>query len=117
MGYMTRDERGFLNDVLGSLEDWEVSHKTYHENGAFCIDITIDDMDEWSKNRVGIREVLEEVCNDWDACLDSDMNCYYIALEADGEFRAAAISRIRRWGISQARRRNQKNDRMIMTNG
>ena len=114
---MTGHERMFLNDVLGSLEDWEVSHKTYHEKGAFCIDITIDDMDEWSKNRVGIREALEEVCNGWDAGMDSDMNRYYIALEADGEFRAAAVSRIRSWGISQARRRNQKNDRRIMTNG
>ena len=86
MGYMTIPERSFLNDVLGSLEDCEVSHKTYHENGAFCIDITIDDMDEWAENCNKIFDALNKVCNDWDACLDSDMNCYYIALEADGEF-------------------------------
>ncbi|MCQ2077663.1 MAG: hypothetical protein MJZ20_11685 [Bacteroidaceae bacterium] len=80
---MTKDEREFLNDVKDAVSDYDYSYEYYHENGDFCVDITIDDMDEWGDNADDIWNDLEEVADDWGAGIDSDMNCYYLALEQD----------------------------------
>lgn len=78
---MKKQEREFLNDVLEAMEDWGFSYEYYHENGAFCIDITIDDMEEWGLCSDEIWDALEDVCDDWDAGMDSNMNVYYLCLE------------------------------------
>lgn len=78
---MRKKEREFLNDVLDAVEDWGFSYEYYHEDGAFCIDITIDDMEEWGLCSDEIWDALEDVCDDWNADIDSDMNVYYLCLE------------------------------------
>ena len=79
---MNKNERNFLNDVKEALEDWGFSYEYYHENGDFCIDVTIDDMDEWSDNNDEIWDAISSVCDDWGAGYDSDMNTYYLCLES-----------------------------------
>lgn len=78
---MTKEERNFLNEIKGAIDDWSFSYNTYHNNGCFCIDIDIDDMDEWGENADEIWDALSEVCNEWDAGIDSWDNHYEIALE------------------------------------
>ena len=80
---MTKNEREFLNDVKDAVSDYDYSYEYYHENGAFCIDITINDLEEWGNNENDIWNDLEEVANDWGAGLDSDTRWYYLALEKD----------------------------------
>ena len=45
---MRKEERDFLNDVKKAVEYWGYSYEYYHEYDNFCVDITIDDMDEWA---------------------------------------------------------------------
>ena len=80
---MKREERNFLNDVKAAVEDWGYSYEYYHEYDNFCVDITIDDMDEWAENESDIWEALDEVAEDWGAGIDSDCNNYYLAIELD----------------------------------
>ena len=42
---MNREERDFLNNLKSSINDWRYSYECYHEQGYFCVDITIDDID------------------------------------------------------------------------
>lgn len=77
---MTNHERNFLCDIKNAIDEWSFSYETYHENGNFCVDITIDDMDEWADSSDEIWDALSEVCDDWDAGIDSDMNTYYLCL-------------------------------------
>ena len=78
---MKREERNFLNDVKVAVEDWGYSYEYYHEYDNFCVDITIDDMDEWAENESDIWEALDEVAEEWGAGIDSDCNNYYLAIE------------------------------------
>ena len=80
---MRKEERDFLNDVKEAVEDWGYSYEYYHEYDIFCVDITIDDMDEWAENESDIWEALDEVAEDWGAGIDSDCNNYYLAIELD----------------------------------
>ncbi len=80
---MTRDEREFLNDIKDALDEWDFSYEHYHEDGSFCIDIKIDDMDEWGEDPDEIWNALSEVCDEWGAGIDSDCNYYYIAINFD----------------------------------
>lgn len=80
---MTRDEREFLNDIKDALDEWDFSYEHYHEDGSFCIDIEIDDMDEWGEDSDEIWNALSEVCDEWGAGIDSDCNNYYIAINFD----------------------------------
>lgn len=80
---MKREERNFLNDVKAAVEDWGYSYEYYHEYDNFCVDITIDDMDEWAENESDIWEALDEVAEEWGAGIDSDCNNYYLAIELD----------------------------------
>lgn len=77
---MKKNERDFLNDVKDAVDDYDFSYEYYHEDGNFCVDITIDDMDEWGENADDIWDALEEVADDWGAGIDSDMNEYYLCL-------------------------------------
>lgn len=43
---MTRNERNFLNDVKTAVNSWDYSYDSYHEDGGFVVEITIDDDDE-----------------------------------------------------------------------
>ena len=80
---MTRTERNFLNDVRNAVDDWDFTYDTYHEDGCFCVSVTIDDMDEWGDNADEIWDALESVADDWDAGIDSDMNTYELSLDCD----------------------------------
>ena len=80
---MKREERNFLNDVKAAVEDWGYSYEYYHEYDNFCVDITIDDIDEWAENESDIWEALDEVAEEWGAGIDSDCNNYYLAIELD----------------------------------
>ena len=77
---MTQNERKFLNDVLGAVDDWDITYDSYHENGDFCIDVTFNDMEEWGYNEEEIWDALSDVCDDWGAEINPDMNRYYICL-------------------------------------
>ena len=78
---MRKEERDFLNDVKEAVEDWGYSYEYYHEYDNFCVDITIDDMDEWAENKSDIWEALDKVANEWGAGIDSDCNNYYLQLQ------------------------------------
>lgn len=80
---MKENERNFLNDVLDALDDWNFSYETYHDNGTFCIDVTIDDIDEWAENSDEIWDALDSVSDKWGCDLDSDTNEYYLAIDFD----------------------------------
>lgn len=80
---MTKNEREFLNDVKDAVSDYDYSYEFYHESGDFCVDITIDDLEEWGDNKDDIWNDLEEVADDWGAGIDSDVNCYYLELQED----------------------------------
>ena len=75
---MTSEEREFLNDIKDAVSDYGYECNHYHEDGYFCVDITIN-LDEWEPDE--IWDALEEVTDDWGAGLDSDMKTYYLALE------------------------------------
>ena len=79
---MNQQERDFLNEVKAVLDRWSYSYEYYHEHDHFCVDITIDDMDEWAENESDIWETLDEVAEDWGAGIDSDCNKYYLAITA-----------------------------------
>lgn len=76
---MKREEREFLEDIEDAIEDWDYDIETYHENGSFCVDITIDE-DDWGYNADEIWEKLNDVAQDWDAGIDYDCNTYYLVL-------------------------------------
>ena len=78
---MRKEERDFLNDVKEAVEDWGYSYEYYHEYDNICVDITIDDMDEWAENESDIWEALSEVAKEWGADIDSDCNNYYLQLQ------------------------------------
>lgn len=80
---MTRNERNFLNDVKTAVNSWDYSYDSYHEDGGFVVEITIDDDDEWAEDESEIWDALSEVADDWDACLDSEGQTYYVSIEAD----------------------------------
>lgn len=80
---MTKNEREFLNDVKDAVSDYDYSCNSYHENGCFCVDITINDLEEWGNNEDDIWNDLDEVADDWGAGIDSDVNRYYLALQED----------------------------------
>ncbi len=77
---MNKTEREFLNDVKEALDEWDFSYEYYHEGGGFCIDITIDDMDDWGLCEEEIWDAIREVCDDWGAEIDPNMNTYSICL-------------------------------------
>ena len=77
---MKKTEREFLEDIEDALEDWDYETETYHENGYFCVDVTIE-FDDWGEDADEIWEALSDVADDWGAGIDSDMNTYYLALE------------------------------------
>ena len=78
---MKRNEREFLEDIEDALEGWNYETETYHEDGDFCVDVTIE-FDDWGEDADEIWEALSDVADDWDAGIDSDMNTYYLALES-----------------------------------
>ena len=78
---MNREERDFLNNLKSSINDWRYSYECYHEQGYFCVDITIDDIDEWGENADEIWDAISEVCDEWNAGIDSNNNTYYVALK------------------------------------
>ena len=80
---MKKEERDFLNEVKAVLDRWSYSYEYYHEHDHFCVDITIEDMNEWAENESDIWEALDEVAEDWGAGIDSDCNNYYLAIELD----------------------------------
>lgn len=80
---MKRNEREFLNDVIAAVDEYGYSYEYYHEDGSFCVDITIDDMDEWGCCSDEIWEALDEVASDWGAGIDSDLNEYYLCLDTE----------------------------------
>ena len=80
---MTKNEREFLNDVKDAVSDYDYSCNPYHKNGCFCVDITINDLEEWGNNEDDIWNDLDEVADDWGAGIDSDVNSYYLALQED----------------------------------
>ena len=47
---MNRQEKDFLNAVKAAVAGWGYSYEHYHEWDDFCVDVTIDDMDEWAEN-------------------------------------------------------------------
>lgn len=79
---MNKTERNFLNDIKDAVDDWDYSYEHYHEDGSFCVDVTID-LDQWSDDADEIWDALQEVADDWDAGIDSDTNTYYLAIEND----------------------------------
>lgn len=80
---MTKNERDFINDIKEALDDWGFSYEYYHENGDFCVDVAIDDIDEWADCSDDIWDALNDVCDEWGAGIDSDMNSYYLCLESN----------------------------------
>ena len=78
---MRKEERDFLNDVKKAVEYWGYSYEYYHEYDNFCVDITIDDMDEWAENKSDIWKALSEIAEEWGADIDSDCNNYYLQLQ------------------------------------
>ena len=78
---MNRQEREFLNDVKSAIEQWTNSCECYHEHDHFCVDFTIDDMDEWAENESDIWSALSEVADEWGAGIDSDCNKYYLGIQ------------------------------------
>lgn len=76
---MKKKEREFLEDIEDALEDWEYETETYHEDGCFCVDVTVDE-DDWGYDADEIWEALSDVAEEWEAGIDSDMNTYYLAL-------------------------------------
>lgn len=82
---MTSNEKDFLNDIKNAVNDWDYSYEYYHEDGEFCIDIEIEDLDEWGEDNDEIWNALSEVCDDWGAGIDSDINNYYIAIDLNDD--------------------------------
>ena len=80
---MSERESDFLNDVENAVSCWSYTSDSYHEDGGFIVEITIDDDDEWAEDESEIWDALSEVADDWDACLDSDCSTYYVSIEAD----------------------------------
>ena len=80
---MSERESDFLNDVENAVSCWSYTSDSYHEDGGFIVEITIDDDDEWAEDEDEIWNSLSEVADDWDACLDSDCSTYYVSIEAD----------------------------------
>ena len=78
---MNRQEREFLNAVKAAVENWGYSYEHYHEWDDFCVDITIDDMDEWAENESDIWSALSDVADEWGASIDSDCNKYYLGIQ------------------------------------
>ena len=78
---MNKQEREFLNAVKAAVENWGYSYEHYHEWNDFCVDITIDDMDEWAENESDIWTALSEVADEWGAGIDSDCNKYYLGVQ------------------------------------
>ncbi len=76
---MKREEREFLDDIEDAIEDWDYDIETYHENGSFCVEITIDE-DDWGYNADEIWEALDDVAEEWGAGIDSDCNTYWLEL-------------------------------------
>ena len=76
-------ENDFLCDVLNAVDDYDFSYSSYHEDGGFIVEITFDDDEEWAENEEDIWDSLEEVADDWDACLDAQGQTYYVSIEAD----------------------------------
>ena len=77
---MNRQERNFLNAVKAAVENWNYSYEHYHEWDDFCVDITIDDMNEWAENESDIWNALSAVADEWGAGIDSDCNKYYLGI-------------------------------------
>ena len=77
---MNREERDFLNNLKSSINDWR-----YYEIRdmfvPFNLPITIDDIDEWGENADEIWDAISEVCDEWNAGIDSNSNTYYVALK------------------------------------
>lgn len=73
-----------MEEIEDAVDNWSYSSGHYHEDGSFCIDITID-MDEWGEDADEIWDALSDVCDDWDAGIDSDCNTYYVALDNDDD--------------------------------
>ena len=82
---LTKQEKEFLSDIRDAVSDWGYTYEYYHEDGEFCIDIEIEDLDEWGEDNDEIWDALSEVCDDWGAGLDSDIRNYYIAIDLDGD--------------------------------
>ena len=80
---MGRNESRFKRDVLNAVDDYDFSYDSYHEDGGFIVEITFDDDEEWAENEEDIWDALEEVADDWDACLDAQGQTYYVSIEAD----------------------------------
>ena len=78
---MNREERDFLNNLKSSINDWRYSYECYHEQVYFCVDITIEDIDEWGENADEIWDAISEVCDEWNAGIDSNSKTYYVALK------------------------------------
>ena len=78
---MKKEERNFLNEVKAVLDRWSYSCEYYYEHDHFCVDITIENMDEWAENESDIWEALNAVADEWGAGIDSDCNKYYLGIK------------------------------------
>lgn len=80
---MTRDERSFFNDVKNAVSNYGCSFSHYHENGQFCVDVEVDDMDEWALCDDEIWDALNDVVHYWDGGIDQNANVYYLGINLD----------------------------------
>lgn len=77
---MRTKEKNFLKDIEEAIEQWSADVDYEHDNGCFCVDVTID-MEDWGSDSDEIWDALSDVADEWGAGIDSDCNTYYLALE------------------------------------
>ena len=55
---MSERESDFLNDVENAVSCWSYTSDSYHEDGGFIVEITIDDEEEWAEDESEIWDAL-----------------------------------------------------------
>lgn len=80
---MASIKKEFLQDILEAISDFKNSYASYSEEGGFCVDVKIDDIDEWAEFEDVIWDALEKVATNWGAGFDHDVNTYTFRIEKD----------------------------------
>lgn len=82
---MKEKEESFLAAVLSFFSKWNYSYDSYHDEDTFCIDVTMDSLDDCATHEDEIWSNLEELSKEWGAGVDSSGNKFYLGIKAEDE--------------------------------
>lgn len=82
---MKEKEQSFLDVVMSFFSRWNCAYDNYHDDDTFCVDVTMDSLEDCALYEDEIWSNLKNLSKEWNAGIDSSGNKFYLGIKVEDE--------------------------------